>query len=294
MTATAAGMAKDRTVGSDEGVLLESSPNRAHRVAMTVRQLLIFALIIFVCPVWAQTWKATSDSGRTETDPNVTYLRRTIRDASGKTATLHLVFFSSLDCKLEVIDLGAGSPGYSSNSAAFKARGCVAGINGGFFGEDFRPLGLMIADGKRTGSFSKGGFLTSGVIASNPKGIDLLRRNAYRSSPNDDALLQSGPYLVENAAPVKGLDDTKARKRSVILTDWRRNWAIASTSSLTLAEVAEVFASPDVITEWKVNRALNLDGGTSCGFFFDKPGDAADVNIVPWKSVRNLLGVAPR
>ena len=261
---------------------------------MTPQQLLITIALLLTPASYAQTWTATGDSGRSEADPNVVYVQRSVRATTGKTGTLHLVFFSSTDCKLEVIDLGAGSPKYASHAAAFKAHGCVAGVNGGFFQENFQPIGLVIAGGNRFGSFASSGFLTSGVISNNSQGIDLLRRSAFRNRPDIDALLQSGPYLVENGSPVTGLDNTKARRRSVILTDWNRHWAIASTSSLTLAEVAALFASPGVISEWKVNRALNLDGGSSCGFYFDRKDGSADVNVVPWKSVRNLLGVAPR
>lgn len=260
---------------------------------MTPRQLLIPILLAFATGAPAQTWTATGDSGRAEADPGIVFLQRSIRAQSGKTGTLHLVFFSSLDCKLEVIDLGAGGSIYGSHAEAFKAHNCVAGVNGGFFQPDFAPIGLMIAGGKRVGTFANSGFLTSGFVSSNFTGIDLRRRAAYSSSLGYDALLQGGPYLVELSAPVSGLDNTKSRRRTVILTDWRRNWAIASTSALTLAEVAEVFASPGVISEWRVNRALNLDGGSSSGFYFDNPA-GADVQIVPWKRVRNLLGISPR
>lgn len=264
---------------------------------MIPRQLLISALLIFSIPALtlAENWSTTGDSDRSEADHNVVYLKRSIRSASGKTGTLHLVFFNSKDCKLEVVDLGADKLKYSSHVEALRANGCIAGVNGGFFHPDYAPLGLMISASERFGKWATSGSLTSGVISSNSDGIDLLRRSAFRDREDTTALLQAGPYLVENAEEVAGLDDSASRRRSVILTDWRGNWAIASTSSLTLAETAEVFSDPDVIPEWKVNRALNLDGGTSCGFYFDRnEADGEDIALVPWKRVRNLLGVAPR
>jgi hypothetical protein len=63
---------------------------------------------------------------------------------------------------------------------------------------------------------------------------------------------------------------------------------------VTLAELAESLASPGALTGWRVDRAINLDGGSSTGFFFDRGvGDAA-ITLNPWKRVRNLLCVIPR
>ncbi|MFT5465798.1 MAG: hypothetical protein ACI8UO_000894 [Verrucomicrobiales bacterium] len=264
---------------------------------MTFQQLLIpaFLTLAFASLGSAETWSTDGDSDRSEAGNNVVYLQRSIQSKSGKTAKLHLVFFNSKDCKLEVVDLGGSTPKYSSHVEALRAHSCIAGVNGGFFEPDFSPIGLMIAGGESVGKFTTSGFLTSGVITSNSEGIDLIRRSAYRDRADTTALLQGGPYLVESAAPVRGLDDTNARRRTAVLTDWRGNWAVASTSSLTLAELAEVLSSPDVISEWKVNRALNLDGGTSCGFYVDRnEADGADIALAPWKRVRNLLGIAPR
>ena len=262
---------------------------------MIPRMLLVCVLAMLFAPTgYAETWSAVTDTGRSEADPNVIYLRREIRSASGKAGAMHLVFFSSKDCKLEVIDLGADGSKYGSHVEAFRSHGCIAGVNGGFFQADFRPIGLMIAGGNRTGAFANSGFLSSGVISSDADGIDLLRRAGFRDRPGIDALLQAGPYLVEQGSPVQGLDNTKSRRRTAVLTDWRRNWAIVSTSSLTLAELADVLASPQVLKEWPVNRAVNLDGGTSCSFYFDGLPSSSDVTISSWKPVRNLLGIKPR
>ena len=41
-------------------------------------------------------------------------------------------------------------------------------------------------------------------------------------------------------------------------------------------------------------RALNLDGGSSSAFCFERGRGQALVTLRSWKRVRNLLGIAPR
>jgi hypothetical protein len=68
----------------------------------------------------------------------------------------------------------------------------------------------------------------------------------------------------------------------------------ATLSTLTLAELGQCLAVPGVLTSWRVDQAINLDGGSSTGFFFDRKGGDAPVALHPWKRVRNLLGIKPR
>ncbi|UHD16337.1 phosphodiester glycosidase family protein [Thiocapsa bogorovii] len=133
------------------------------------------------------------------------------------------------------------------------------------------------------------------MIDSDERGIHLARRGRFRDHPHIAALLQTGPYLVENARPVRGLSATDPRRRTFIATDWRGHWVIGTTtSSLTLAERGEMLAFPDVPTPWRVDRAINLDDGSSSGFFFERGADRVPVTLQPWKRVRNLLGIYPR
>ena len=141
-------------------------------------------------------------------------------------------------------------------------------MNGGFFHADGRPAGLVISQGRRVNRFETARLL-SGVIYSDGRGIHLLRRGQFQDHPGIDALLQSGPYLVESARAERGLSPSDPNRRTFIATDWRGRWAIGTTlGSLTLADLAECLASPGALIPWRVDRALNLEGGTSSGFYF--------------------------
>jgi hypothetical protein len=246
--------------------------------------------------VFAGTWRpvGSSDTDLGGADP--AYARQTAeRVSDGRGLTAHLAFFSSPAYRLEVIDLGGGnSAAFASIDQAFRARGCIAGVNGGFFHADWRPVGLMIAGGRRSNRFETAKLL-SGVVYSDGAGTHLLRRARFRDHAGIEALLQTGPYLVDSGRAVRGLSATNARRRTFIATDWRGHWVLGATPDrVTLAELAEALASPGALAPWRIDRAINLDGGSSTGFFFDRGPDAAAVSLEPWKRVRNLVGIKAR
>jgi hypothetical protein len=244
----------------------------------------------------AAEWTPGAESDRRDTSSDLFYAKRTaVRPSDGRQATAHLAFFTSRAFRLEVVDLGAGpEASYPTLGDAFRARGCVAGVNGGFFHPDWRPSGLAISRGARINRFETAKLL-SGVVYSDGKGTHIVRRAEFRDHPGIAALLQTGPYLVERGQTVRGLSTSDPRRRSFVATDGRGHWALGATlSTLTLAELGQCLAAAGALTGWRVDRAINLDGGSSTGFFFGpKAGDAA-VALHPWKRVRNLLGIMPR
>jgi exopolysaccharide biosynthesis protein len=60
---------------------------------------------------------------------------------------------------------------------------------------------------------------------------------------------------------------------------------------VSLAEMAAILATPEIFSDAKIVRALNLDGGSSTALW---------VRGTPpfyqreWKGVRNYLGIVPR
>ena len=94
---------------------------------------------------------------------------------------------------------------------------------------------------------------------------------------------------------MRGLSARDSSKRTFVATDWRGRWVLGATPTpLTLAELAECLATPGALTPWPVERAINLDGGSSSGFFFDRGIGAEPVVMRPWKPVRNLIGLRVR
>ncbi|MFB1490168.1 MULTISPECIES: phosphodiester glycosidase family protein [unclassified Thiocapsa] len=259
-------------------------------------RILLLALLLQASNALAADWTPAGESQRQDISADLAYAKRAaVRPSDGKQVTAHLAFFTSRAFRLEVIDLGAGpEPAHQTLEAAFRAEGCIAGVNGGFFHPDWQPAGLVMSKGERINRFETAKLL-SGVIYSDEHGIHLVRRGRFQDHPGITALLQTGPYLVESGRPVRGLSASDPRRRTFVATDWRGHWVIGATmSTLTLAELAESLASPNALTPWRVDRAINLDGGSSTGFFFDRNADHAPVTLQPRKRVRNLLGICAR
>jgi uncharacterized protein YigE (DUF2233 family) len=159
----------------------------------------------------------------------------------------------------------------------------LAGVNGGYFDPQDAPLGLLISDGKQIAPLRKARLL-SGVLVVTKGRVELLRYAEYVARKNVTAALQCGPFLVDGSKAVPGLNDTRSARRTFMLTGGADRAALGLCSSVTLAELGEILATPAIGAELKVQRALNLDGGSSSAFSF------AGEN----KRVRNFVVVVPK
>lgn len=219
---------------------------------MRMPRLWTFVLLILAVGTASSQWSPGAERARLAVGADLVYARRTAtRATDGKELTAHLALFHSRSFRLEVVDLGDGAePIYPGLPEAFRAQGCVAGVNGGFFHPDWRPAGLMVAQGRRSSQLESARLL-SGVIYADPSGITLVRRARFRDHPGIKALLQAGPYLVEGGRAVRGLSAADPNRRTFIATDWRGHWAIGATPSpLSLSELAECLATPGALIPW--------------------------------------------
>jgi hypothetical protein len=104
--------------------------------------------------------------------------------------------------------------------------------------------------------------------------------------------LQCGPFLIDRGQPIAGLDDTRSARRTFIVTGGSDRAAIGLCSDVTLAELGKILATPGVAPDLKVQRALNLDGGSSSSFWF--AGERGPFSISEQKAVRDFVAVAPK
>ncbi|MBK1645365.1 hypothetical protein CKO25_12070 [Thiocapsa imhoffii] len=257
---------------------------------------MIWAAFLLATQSHAQGWTSPTPWTAPLEDADLVYANRTaVKTTDGRQVSLHLLLFHSRSYRLAVIDLGDGpQPRYATLPDAFRSAGLVAGVNGGFFHPNWRPAGLMIADGRRINRLETAKLL-SGVLYSDAEGNHLVRRARFRDHPGITALLQTGPYLVEAGQAVRGLSTSNPARRTFVATDWRGHWALGVTvNPLTLADLAQLLASPEALVPWPIDRAINLDGGSSSGFYFDPGSGRSAINVQPWKRVRNLIGIKPR
>ena len=239
-------------------------------------------------------WRVVSGAAWPSVDAPLSHRERTLESTTGRTIRAHLALFDSRRYQLEVLDLEADLASGSIWPQQAQAAGLLAAVNGGFFHADGQPLGLMIVAGQRVHRFEMVKLL-SGVLYSDTRGIHIERRNTFQLRTGITALLQAGPYLVERQQAVRGLSTHDVSRRTFVATDWRRHWVLGVTrDGLTLAELAEVLATPEALAPWPVERALNLDGGTSSGFWFAGVAGQEPIQVRSRRPVRNLVGVRVR
>jgi uncharacterized protein YigE (DUF2233 family) len=200
-------------------------------------------------------------------------------------ATLDLALFSVKSASVRVID----NPTSENDLATLMPReNCLAGVNGGYFDPENKPVGLLIADGKVVAPLRKARLLSGVMIVSNGR-MQLLRTAEYSSKRKATEALQCGPFLVDRSQPVPGLNDTRSARRSFIITGGSDRAAIGFCSAVTLAQLGKILATPGITPDLKAQRALNLDGGSSSAFWF--AGDRGPFSISEQKTVRNFVAV---
>ncbi len=208
--------------------------------------------------------------------------------------TFEGVAFDSRSAFLKVADQPAG-PGsqFPDAAAAGRAMEGIAAINAGFFTPEGAPLGLVVSGGKTSGAWNSTSSLGSGVWARDFSGASSITRRetiGRAAAGRSQELIQAGPLLVENGRAVSSLEATKTSARIAILWNGGSKWWIGRASPCTLAAFSQAITTGNP-AGWKVQQALNLDGGRSADLWISSqiPGGAI-TRRTPWnRPVRNFL-----
>jgi uncharacterized protein YigE (DUF2233 family) len=195
------------------------------------------------------------------------------------------------DRKVRFVVVDNPVDGRGTLEEAMRSQGCFAGVNGGYFHADFRPVGLEIAGGRVIHGFERAKLL-SGVFAVTSGKPRLMRSGDFQSSSKVSDALQAGPFLVFDGQPTDGLNDAKRARRTVVATDGKNGWAILLMSPVTLADAAAILSTPGVLDGLKVAQALNLDGGSSSALWAATEPKA--FYFREYGTVRNYLGLQPK
>jgi phosphodiester glycosidase len=254
-----------------------------------VRRLSAALLFLIAAAAARADWNVVS----TQTEPGAvsgSEHRHIVLENSdtGERATIELALFSSKSCTLRVLDNPDGEKSLSETMAQEK---CVAGMNGGYFNPDFAPIGLRIVDGKVLAPLVRARLLT-GVLASSPRGTQIMRVAEFSRRSKLDAAVECGPFLVDLGVAVRGLDESRSARRTFAAVDRGDHVALGFCSDNSLAELGKILSSAS-FGGFKVWRALNLDGGSSSAFWF-KRKDGSVLSIPEQKTVRDFVGVVAK
>lgn len=213
------------------------------------------------------------------------------RSLVSKGISMHILTFDSSQYELKVADQQPGQKWTSAKAAMTSLKG-VAAINAGFFDPNGKPLGYVRSNNSPAGAWNTSSSLTSGVYQLS-NGVSSLKRNNVADRRAKE-LVQTGPFLLENSATVKGLSTKNSALRSLLLWDGGNHFAIVHTSSCTLANLSSALkALPSTLPK---KFALNLDGGRSCDFHVSAQAHSSPIQRGHWlrNQVRNYLVVVKK
>lgn len=228
-------------------------------------------------------WSIVSTQSDFSSGRTVEHRHVVVRSEMGGEATLELAVFSPKTATLRVID----DPNANNSLGAIMSReNCIAGTNGGYFDPEYAPVGLLVSDGRLLAPLGKARLL-SGVISVVNGRVQIQRPAEFNLKSKPTAARQCGPFLLDRGKPIAGLNDTRAARRTFVATAVDRA-LIGYCSHVTLAQLGQLLSTPDL----KIQRALNMDGGSSSGFWFK--GEKGIAAIPEQKTVRDYLAVVAR
>jgi uncharacterized protein YigE (DUF2233 family) len=256
---------------------------------MAGKTTLSAAALTLLLAISAQAaWTVSSSETEKATAPGVEHRHFLVANTgTGDEATLDIALFSPKTVNMRVID----NPGGDELASVMRAVRGVAGVNGGYFDPQNAPVGLLISEGKLIAPFRKAKLL-SGVVVVTRNRVELLRSAEYSARKNATAALQCGPFLVDGGAAVPALNNTRPARRTFFFTGGPERAGFGFCSSVTLAGLGEILATPHLAGDLRIQRALNFDGGSSSAFWF--AGKDGAVSIGEQKTVRNFFVIAPK
>ncbi len=200
--------------------------------------------------------------------------------------TLDLAIFSTKSCTLRLLQNEGGADDLGQ---AMRRDNCLAGVNGGYFDEKFAPLGLRITNGQIIAPLQRARLIT-GVLVASSRGVQIVRSREFSRRSGVSAAVQCGPFLVDRSQPIAGLNNSRPARRSFAAVTTPNRALVGVCSQLSLAELSRMLATTSFAGDLKIERALNLDGGSSTAFWFARENGSA-FSIPEQKPVRDFVGV---
>jgi uncharacterized protein YigE (DUF2233 family) len=169
---------------------------------------------------------------------------------------------------------------------------CSAGVNGGYFDEKFAPIGLRMANGQMIAPLQRARLITGALVAS-ARGVQIVRSREFSRHAGVTAAVQCGPFLVDRGQSISGLNDSRPARRSFAATTAGNRALVGVCSDVPLAELSKMLATTSFAEDLRIERALNLDGGSSTGFWFARENGTV-FSIPEQKRVRDFVGIIPK
>ena len=165
----------------------------------------------------------------------------------------------------------------------------IIGINAGYFGPAFEPVGLFKSNHKLISRFSSASQLLKAGISINDQGeINLLANPKKAELIKARSAMQIGPVLV--ARGKVSITRANIRSRRTILAKTTRGHLllIITQTPVSLSTISSLLVNhPDFFGANHITTAVNLDGGSSSALSLRL--NKKLINLVELKPVRTML-----
>lgn len=173
---------------------------------------------------------------------------------------------------LEKLSLKTNFEERLTSSDASEKYNCISLISGGFFKENYQPIGLFIANGKKISDSIKNpifnGFF---YVSSNKASI------SFKEPDNAEFAVQSGPILMLNGKTQIINDDKGENSRRIVVGTTQDGNVVFlvfyNTANLLsgpkLSELPDLIDKLNSSAGLNLKDALNLDGGSHSAFLAD-------------------------
>ena len=254
-----------------------------------MRRLSVAILFTLVATVSRAEWKVISAQTESSSASGLEHRYVALQDSTTvERASLELTLFLAKSFTLRIIDQPAEP--HIDLAEAMRQENCLAGVNGGYFDSNYAPIGLLIVDGKVFSPLQRARLL-GGVLMASSRGVQIVRAGEYSRRPNPHAAIQCGPFLVDLGQRVRGLEATREARRTFAAIDRDGHAGLGFCSEISLAQLSAILAGG--VSDFKIDRALNLDGGSSSAFWFARK-DGSAFSIPEQKTVRDFVAVVAR
>lgn len=165
---------------------------------------------------------------------------------------------------IQVIAATGQPEGWETSALVGRRLDALAAINGGYFDEDQKPLGLLVSAGRELVPLRA----TTWPVFLMRQGLPAIVSREEATELRDiDEAVQCGPRLVVDGRPTKLKESAPSRRSAVGLDAEGRVLLVASSGGLALARFAELLAAPRADGGFGCRTAMNLDGGPSSQFW---------------------------
>ncbi len=167
-----------------------------------------------------------------------------------------------------------------------RKTGALAAINGGFFLPGYKPLGLLIVDGREVNPLRKADW---GIFLIQDNSPRIIHTAEYLTDRNISQALQVGPRLVVGGRELQ-MKKQVARRSALGIT--AKNQVIllnTEDTDINAQDLARIFHLPESQGGLECRDALTLDGGPSAQMYADYK--SLKIDIPGGWGVPNGIGV---